>query len=314
MTQVKCFKCHSERHVTALHVGSPGKTPPEEVELIDAHQYGGETAVPSSCTEVCGNTMAGKSCARICLVNIYPNSQPENKIKAYVVIDDQSNCSLAKPKLFDLLNLGGKATPYMLKTCSGTSQAMGDAPKTLLLNHMLSHMLPILTECSAIPDSREEIPTPAVARAHPHLEAIAEKIPELDPEAEILPLVGRDAPPLHKIHDSRNGPRNAPWAQRLDLGWVVLGNVCMDDAYKATEVSSYRTQVLDNGRPSFLLSCSNWLYVKHGSHADSTTHLETSKRKGTFFKGSFEDGLGDNALRMTTDQECQWRIRTSLTS
>lgn len=47
----------------------------------------------------------------------------------------------------------------------------------------------------------EEIPTPAAARAHPHLEAIAEKIPELDPEAEILLLVGRDAPPLHKIHE-----------------------------------------------------------------------------------------------------------------
>ena len=59
-------------------------------------------------------------------------------------------------------------------------------------------MVPILTECSAILD----IPTPAVARAQPHLEAIAEKIPELDPEAEILLLVGRDAPPLHKVHES----------------------------------------------------------------------------------------------------------------
>ena len=140
-----------------------------------------------------------------------------------------------------------------------------------------------------------------VARAHPHLEAIAEKIPELDPEAEILLLVERDAPPLHKVHESRNGPRNAPWAQRLDLGWVVLGNVCMDGAPKPTEVSSYRTKVLDNGRPSFLLPCNNRLYVKHGSHADSTTYLETSKRKGTFFKGSFEDGLGDNVFACTKD-------------
>lgn len=157
------------------------------------------------------------------------------------------------------------------------------------------------TECSAIPDSREEIPTPAVARAHPHLEAITEKIPELDPEAEILLLVGRDAPPLHKVHESRNRCRNAPWAQRLDLGWMVLGNVCMDGAHKPTEVSSYRTQVLDKGQPSFLLPCSNRLYVKHGSHADSTTYLETSKKKGTFFKGSFEDGLGDNIFACTKD-------------
>ena len=45
--------------------------------------------------------------------------------KAYVVIDDQSNCSLAKQKLFDLLCLEGEATSYTLKTCSGTTQARG---------------------------------------------------------------------------------------------------------------------------------------------------------------------------------------------
>ena len=68
-----------------------------------------------------------------------------------------------------------------------------------------------------------------------------------------------------------------------------------------TEVSSYGTQVLDNGRPSVLLPCSNQFYVKHGSHADSTTYLETSKKKGTFFTGSFEDGLGDNVFACTKD-------------
>lgn len=303
-TQVKCSECHSDKHVTALHVGPLSKPAAEEVELKDAHQYNGEPAVTSSCTKVCGNTMGFKSCANIYLVSIYANSQPENKIKAYVVIDDQSNYSLAKPKLFDLLNLGGKATPYMLKTCSGTSQAMGRRAHNLVIESfdgMQSHTLPILTECNAIPDNREEILTPAAARAHPHLEAITEKIPELDPEAEILLLVGRDAPPLHKIHELRNGPRNAPWAQRLDLGWVVLGNACMDGAHKPTEISSYRTQVLDNGRPSFLLPCSNRLYVKHGSHADFTTYLETSQKKGTFFKGSFEYGLGDNVFACTND-------------
>ena len=75
----------------------------------------------------------------------------------------------------------------------------------------------------------------------------------------------------------------------------------MDGAHKPTEISSYRTQVLDNDRPSFLLPCSNRLYVKHGSHADSTTYLDTSKKKGTFFKGSFQDGLGDNIFGCTKD-------------
>ena len=75
----------------------------------------------------------------------------------------------------------------------------------------------------------------------------------------------------------------------------------MDGAHKSNEVSSYRAQVLDNGRPSFLLPCNNQPYVIHGSHADSPSYLETSKRKGTFCKGSFEDGLGDNAFVCTKD-------------
>lgn len=107
-TQVKCSECHSDKHVTALHAGPLSKPAAEEVELKDAHQYNGEPAVTSSCTKVCGNTMGFKSCANKYLVSIYTNSQPENKIKAYVVIDDQSNYLLAKPKLFDLLNLVGR--------------------------------------------------------------------------------------------------------------------------------------------------------------------------------------------------------------
>ena len=53
------------KHVTALHAGPPSKPAAEEVELKDAHQYGGEPAVTSSCTKVCRNTMGGKSCAKM---------------------------------------------------------------------------------------------------------------------------------------------------------------------------------------------------------------------------------------------------------
>jgi len=161
--------------------------------------------------------------------------------------------------------------------------------------------LPVLTECNAIPDSREEIPTPNVARALPHLLPIANKIPELCQEAEILLLLGRDAPLLHKIHESRNGPENAPWAQRLDLGWVVIGNSCLDGAHKPNKLSAYRTQILHNGRPSFLLPCTNWLCLKHGSSTDSTAYLVTDRKKGTIVKGKFEDGLGDNVFLRSVD-------------
>ena len=116
-------------------------------------------------------------------------------------------------------------------------------------------------ECDAIPDSKEETLTPAVGRAHPHLKEIANKIPEIDPEADIHLLVGRNVPQLHKVHESRNGKSASAWAQRLDLGWVILSKVCLDGAHTPSNVSSFRTHVLPNGRPSILEPCPNAFMV-----------------------------------------------------
>lgn len=52
--------------------------------------------------------------------------------------------------------------------------------------------LPMLIECNNILEDRDEIPTPEVTQYHSHLKPIAQSIPPLNPEAEILLLLGRD--------------------------------------------------------------------------------------------------------------------------
>ncbi|KAK3506463.1 hypothetical protein QTP70_000932 [Hemibagrus guttatus] len=113
-----------------------------------------------------------------------------------------------------------------------------------------------------MPDDRAEIPSPDAARWHTHLKPIANCIPPLDPEAQILLLLGRDILQVHKVREQRNGPNNAPYAQRLDLGWVVVGNVCLGSVHRSAALSTYRTHVLDNGRPSLLPPCPNKLSIK----------------------------------------------------
>ena len=146
-------------------------------------------------------------------------------------------------------------------------------------------------ECDAIPDSKEEILTPAVGRAHPHLKEFANKIPEINPEADILLLVGRNAPQLHKVHESRNGKGASPWTQRWDLGWVILGKIRLDVAHTPSNVSSYWTHVLPNGRPSILQPCPNAFTVKR-----TPVNGCEVKRKEQFIGGRFEDGLAKNVL------------------
>ena len=168
------------------------------------------------------------------------------------MIDDQSNCSLAKPRLFDQLNLQGDRLPYTLKTCAGTTQTEGRRAKGLViesLNGHVQHQLPTITECDDIPDSKDEIPTPDVARAHPHLHQIADQIPEVQSSVDILLLIGRDVPPLHKVRESRNGRGNSPWAQRLDLGWLILGNACLDGYTNPTTIPPLRPTFCRTGDP-----------------------------------------------------------------
>ncbi|XP_026184465.1 uncharacterized protein LOC113143190 [Mastacembelus armatus] len=129
--------------------------------------------------------------------------------------------------------------------------------------------LPPLIECDSVPDDRTEIPSPEIAQHHPHLLSVADKIQTVDHQAPILLLLGRDILRVHKVREQINGPNNAPYAQRLDLGWVIVGDVCLGKAHRPAVVNVYKTHTLDNGRPSYFEPCPNMIHVKENS--DYTT-------------------------------------------
>ena len=312
---IHCNECQNEGHITALHPGPPvtrfsyqsqrrnGEEPNNTQNQEPSH-------VTATCTGVCHNLKGARSCCKICPAYVYHASHPENKIKVYALIDDQSNHSLAKAKLFDALGVEGEATSYILKTCTGVSSTKGRRARGLVIESLDGtkiHNLPMITECDAIPDSKDEIPTPEVASAYAHLHSIANKIPELDADAEVLMLIGRDVPPLHKIYESKNGPRNAPWGQRLDLGWVVIGNTCLDGAHEPEDISTCTTNILHNGRPSHLQPCPNRFHLKHSFGPDSA--VKSSQKKRNFINGSFVDELGTNVFETTKDDN---KIGTSV--
>lgn len=158
-----------------------------------------------------------------------------------------------------LFNLKSQLFPYRLKTCAGPLETSGRKAEGFQIESLDEKMvlsLPPLIECNEILNDRSEIPTPDAARCHPYLRKIAQYIPELDPNAEILILLGRDILRVHKVRQQVNGPHNAPFAQRLDLGWVLIGDVCLGNSHKPI-ISAYRTNVLENGRPSICTPCNS---------------------------------------------------------
>ncbi len=84
-----------------------------------------ESEVSSACTEVCGDSQLPRSCSKVCLVKVFPEDHPEKAAKTYVILDDQSNRSLARPEFFDLFGITEYNVAYTLRTCAGTVETVG---------------------------------------------------------------------------------------------------------------------------------------------------------------------------------------------
>ncbi|XP_055061254.2 uncharacterized protein [Misgurnus anguillicaudatus] len=300
---VKCMECDSEDHNTALH---PGPAPWVSKSSSD---HGGEEKerstppVNSACTKVCGEGLPAKSCSKICLVRVYPKGRPEAAVKMYAMLDDQSNRSLVRSEFFEFFSINSQTSPYLLKTCAGTIEASGRRANGFQIEPVsgnISLTLPTRIECNNIPDNRAEIPTPEVAQNHPHLRRIASEIPEMDDSAQILMLLGRDALRVHKVRRQINGPHNDPFAIKTDLGWLIIGDVCLGNSHKPS-VLSCKTHVLDNGRTSYFPPCQSHINLK-----DSLCLTAEAQGIPHIYKGacaSRENLLGCSVFKRTRDDD-----------
>ncbi|MEW8339513.1 MAG: hypothetical protein AB2708_06655, partial [Candidatus Thiodiazotropha taylori] len=90
---------------------------------------------------------------------------------------------------------------------------------------------------------------------------IADKIPEFDESAEILLLLGRDTIDAHRVFDQVIGPPGAPFAQRLGLGWAVVGELCLGEIHAQDTVNVNKTYLLSNGRTSLFKPCDSKVQV-----------------------------------------------------
>ncbi|XP_063397214.1 uncharacterized protein LOC134681506 [Mytilus trossulus] len=296
---VKCDIC-SSNHATALHVDNFQRnfnTPP-----IALSSNGGESAqnsepnsstpvVKAMCSQVCGDYFSGKSCAKTVLVTIYQKNQRANAVKTYALIDDQSNRSLMKPELSALLNAQGEEISYTLSSCSGKVNITGKKISNLIVESLDANValdLPPLIECDGIPNIRSEIPTPEIAAYYNHLWDIASNIPQIDENCEILLLLGRDIIEAHHVMDQRIGPRGSPYAQKLPLGWTIIGETCLDKTHVPEVVNVNKTFLVKGDRPSLVQPCVNAFEVYE---------------KDSFGKNVFQTTNHDDKIAMSIDDK-----------
>ncbi|XP_068116194.1 uncharacterized protein [Hyperolius riggenbachi] len=303
---VKCFDCNSDKHITAYHPSSPKEVLQTAQASKTTPSYGGESteemtaSVSTKCIEVCEEGFHRKSCSKICLVKVYPEGRPQSAVKMYAILDDQSNRSLASPEFFNVFNIQGETWPYTLQTCSGLVKVSGRRAHGFVVASEYGNTefpLPTLIECDQLPNNREEIPTPEAALYHPHMKHIASYIPPLDDDAKILLLLGRDIPRVHKVRQQCNGPNDAPYAQKLDFGWVIIGDVYLNTFQESYDVFSCKTSIRES-------ECT-FHSLKHpfNFQVQESFSLKTScdVQKQISCKNSSHQDFGDTIFQITRD-------------
>lgn len=181
------------------------------------------------------------------------------------IVDDQSNCTLAKSELFVYIRIPKSTTQqFKLSSCAGRQQMSGRRASGFFVSSIdgsVTTELPTVTECNDIPDDCSGIPKLGVISHQPHMCYLP--ITEIKPDAQIPLLIGRDLPEAHHVGDQRIGTRNAPFAQRLNLGWVVVGDVCLGNFHKPKTVASFKTTLIDSHRETIFKPCSNVFQLKN---------------------------------------------------
>ncbi|XP_056016958.1 uncharacterized protein LOC130053620 [Ostrea edulis] len=265
---IKCDICGNKRHATAMH---PDQGPSNVTASVSTVADGGERKLPtkstvdSKCTELCEQTLCGRSCAKVVPVRVYPLGNKDSAVRMYAIIDEQSNRTLARSEFFNLFDTHNETQTYTLFSCSGRSicsgrRACGFVIESIDGSYQIN--LPTVIECDDIPNNRQEIPTPEVANAYPHLSEIASELHPLDIDMEILLLIGRDLGDAHHIIEQRIGPSQSPYAQKLGLGWVVIGEVCLGRTHRPEIVIANKVTILPNGRTTVCDPCTSNIAVK----------------------------------------------------
>ena len=105
----------------------------------------------------------------------------------------------------------------------------------------LSDAVNLLVECTNIPEDKRRIAMPKMVRECSQIKETAHEIPPYDPKANVEILTRREAPELLKITAGRNGPKGASWAQKLDMGWTISSQMCLNWVGGPVHISAHHT-------------------------------------------------------------------------
>ena len=106
---VKCDRCLGN-HLTAMHI-----------DRNDSADTNPDSTKSSMCTKTCNDPSSLKDCSKVVLVDLSLKSSDKAPLRAYAILDEQSNSSFVDPKVAEYFEISGPVTDYTLQTLHGSS-------------------------------------------------------------------------------------------------------------------------------------------------------------------------------------------------
>jgi len=189
-------------------------------------------------------------------VFVRAKGKPDKEILAYCILDDQSNTCFISNKLKNELGLTGYDTMLSLSTMYKNHSIISS--KKVVGLEVMSYdrktciEVPTVFTRDHIPANRSQIPKPEVAQQWDHLKEVAAQMPPYQSQAEVAILLGNNVPRAIRPREIIAGNDDFLYAQRLALGWGIIGVVCrssqtnvaLSNRISTTCLSSYPLSLL----------------------------------------------------------------------
>lgn len=196
-------------------------------QAATSHSWSWKECVCRLSSQTCDANCSEKSCAKTILVDVY--SQGHSK-RGYVCTQSSMTRTTAKKQLLNIMDIWpSRIVSNSVCSCNGAETTSGRQSGDLVVEFLTeerSFELLVITECDQISNVKEEIPTPDCCAASSTFKAPVRPFPFADPDYDILLLIVRDKPEAHRVLEQCTRPRGSPFAQRLHLGWIIIGEVC----------------------------------------------------------------------------------------
>ena len=225
-----CKTCNGP-HPSALH-DETWKTPTKE-EAPNVKQDSSNSnkdASVSNRIEVCHMKGFDHCTSHSLIVPVWLHHQnnPENKIKVYALLDEQSDACFIRESTLNTLGVDGPEIHLELSTVLAQKTITSKKITGLSvrgINETIDIPLPRTYTRNVIPARSSQIPIPETARKWPHLKEIASHLMPLDNDIEVGLLIGANCARAIKPHKVILGNDDDPYAKKTALGWGIIGVV-----------------------------------------------------------------------------------------